>query len=209
MGTLFVVRGVNVTEHYYSQRPSVASDERKIRVDVRGVSIDLVTDRGVFAKGGLDEATRRLIETVDLTGATSALDLGAGYGVVTAVLGRAYPLVEWTLIDINERAIDLAIRNTAGLAKKPIAIVHDGIPEEMDSVYDHVLLNPPIRAGKAVIYRLYEESHRALRHGGKLWIVIQKKHGAPSTFEELQRHYGSVETVYKKSGYFIFCAEKD
>ncbi|SDW68101.1 16S rRNA (guanine1207-N2)-methyltransferase [Alicyclobacillus hesperidum] len=198
-----------MTDHYYSQRPSVASDERKIHIDVRGVSIDLVTDRGVFAKGGLDEATRRLIETVDLAGATEALDLGTGYGVVTAVLGRVYPGIQWTLIDINERAIDLAVRNTVGLLRKPVALVNDGIPDDMEAVFDHVLLNPPIRAGKLVMYRLYEQSKRALRKRGKLWVVIQKKHGAPSTLEELRRRFGVVEIVYKKSGYFIFCAEKD
>ncbi|KRW91187.1 methyltransferase [Alicyclobacillus tengchongensis] len=198
-----------MTGHYYSQRPSVASDERTIHIDVRGVSIDLVTDRGVFAKSGLDEATRRLIETVDLAGATEALDLGAGYGVVTAVLGSVYPGIQWTLIDINERAIDLAVRNTAGLLRKPVPLVHDGIPDDMEAVFDHVLLNPPIRAGKLVMYRLYEQSKRALRKGGKLWVVIQKKHGAPSTLEELRRHFGFVQTVYKRSGYFIFCAEKD
>ncbi|WP_083511609.1 class I SAM-dependent methyltransferase [Alicyclobacillus acidiphilus] len=197
-----------MTEHYYTSQPSVTSDERVISVAVRGVETTLVTDRGVFSKGSLDDATRRLIEQVDLSHGETALDLGTGYGVVAAVLGRVFPNIAWTLIDINERAVSLAVRNTAYLGPRVKAMVSDGVPTSLDDSFDHVLLNPPIRAGKQVVYRLYDDAWRALRRHGSLWVVLQKKHGAPSTEARLAETFEDVQTVYKKSGYFIFRANK-
>lgn len=198
-----------MAEHYFSNRPGAESQERQIFVEARGVRASLVSDRGVFSKDGLDDATRRLVERVDLSGAVDVLDLGAGYGVVTAILGRVYPSVRWTLVDINERAIGLARRNTAFLGANVTALVSDGVPEQLAESFDHVLLNPPIRAGKSVMYRLYDDARRSLRKSGSLWVVLQKKHGAPSTESKLQDLFGNVETVYRKSGYFIFRANKD
>lgn len=197
-----------MSEHYYTQQPSVASEERVIDVDVRGVHCTLVTDRGVFSKGGLDEATRRLIEAVDLAGAQNVLDLGAGYGVITAVLSQVFPHISWTLIDINERALALADRNTKALAPRRQIVHGDGVPPEFVDCFDAVLLNPPIRAGKAVMYRLYQEAYRSLKPSGRFWVVIQKKHGAPSTEVELTRLFGNVHVVSKKSGYFLFECKK-
>ncbi|WP_284286379.1 class I SAM-dependent methyltransferase [Alicyclobacillus fastidiosus] len=148
------------------------------------------------------------METVELDGSEQVVDLGAGYGIVTAVLGTVFPNTRWTLIDINGRALDLARRNTAPFAHRCTYVQSDGIPDDVGSTFDDVLLNPPIRAGKAVVYRLFSDAHRVLVPGGRLWIVIQKKHGAPTALEELQRTFDSVDTVYKKSGYFIFRAVK-
>jgi 16S rRNA (guanine1207-N2)-methyltransferase len=47
-----------------------------------------------------------------------------------------------------------------------------------------------------------------LNEGGHLYVVIQKKQGAPSTKEKLESLFGNCETAEKKSGYFIFRAEK-
>ncbi|GEO26720.1 16S RNA G1207 methylase RsmC [Alicyclobacillus acidoterrestris] len=197
-----------MSEHYYSREPQAQSQERIIAIGVRGVNMHLVTDNGVFSKSALDDATRRLLEHIDLAGTCHALDLGAGYGVVTAVLGTVYPNTRWTLIDINGRALDLAKRNTSSFSHRCTYLHSDGIPADIVSKFDDVLLNPPIRAGKQVVYRLFADAYRALVPGGRLWIVIQKKHGAPSALEELKRIYDSVDVVYKKSGYFIFRAVK-
>ncbi|MCL6489737.1 MAG: methyltransferase [Alicyclobacillus mali] len=193
-------------EHYFRDNPSAPTEERVVRIEVRGFTVELVTDRGVFSKAGLDEGTRRLIESVDLTGAASALDLGCGYGPVTAILARAYAGVEWWMIDVNRRAVELARRNTMDLVPPPKVIEHDGIPAQLEVQFDHVLMNPPIRAGKATVFRLYEEARRALKPGGKLWVVIQKKHGAPSTEAKLRELFEQVDIAHRKAGYYVFCA---
>ena len=44
---------------------------------------------------------------------------------------------------------------------------------------------------------------------GELWVVIQKKQGAPSTIDRLTELFGEVETLEKKKGYFIIKAIKN
>jgi 16S rRNA (guanine1207-N2)-methyltransferase len=197
-----------MTDHYYTHSPQAKRDPRVIQVAVRDIELELQTDNGVFSKAGLDEATRRLLEQVWLPSDAFVLDLGCGYGPVTAVLGKVYPDSRWVLVDVNERALELAALNTAMFGERCQTICSDGIPPDLVEVFTDVILNPPIRAGKAVVYRLFEDAHRALQMGGRLWVVIQKKHGAPSAYAELENRFSEVETVYRKSGYFVFLAKK-
>ena len=63
--------------------------------------------------------------------------------------------------------------------------------------------NPPIRAGKAVIYKIYEDAYNHLKANGVLYLVINKKHGAPSTKEFLMQLFGNCEVLDKKTGFNV------
>lgn len=197
-----------MSDHYYTSLPLSSSEERDILIRARGVERTMRTDNGVFSKDGLDSATERLITTAVLGSADRVLDLGAGYGPISAILGTVYPNTHWTLIDVNSRALHLAEWNTLFMSDRRTANCSDGVPDDWEPMFDAVFLNPPIRAGKSVVYRLFADAHRVLDQNGVLWVVIQKKHGAPSAEAELFRLFGDVRTVYKKSGYFIFAATK-
>ena len=71
-----------------------------------------------------------------------------------------------------------------------------------------ILTNPPIRAGKETVFKIYDGAFSKLAAGGELWVVIQKKQGAPSTIDHLEELFGNVETVVKKKGYYILKAQK-
>lgn len=194
------------SNHYYSTDPTSASRPHDVTVHVRGVELRLITDSGVFAKKGLDFGTRLLIETVDLTGRVNVVDLGCGYGVVAAALAKVYPKTTWAMLDVNSRAVELARKNTQFLGVRRKVYQSDGFSEVPDMMADAVLLNPPIRAGKAVVYRLFEEARDHLVEGGDFWIVIQKKHGAPSAKAKLEELFGNVRLVDRASGYHILHA---
>ena len=74
--------------------------------------------------------------------------------------------------------------------------------------FSAILTNPPIRAGKKTVLSFYEGAFSKLRAGGELWVVIQKKQGAPSTIEHLEKLFGNAETIVKKKGYHIIKANK-
>lgn len=195
---------VSGNSHYFTSSPEAASRPRSVHIRVRGVELEILTDSGVFAKRGLDFGTRVLIETVTLPPQAEAVDLGCGYGVVAAVLGRVYPESQWTLLDVNERAVSLAQRNVC-LGDRARVLVSDGFAAVPDLRADAVVLNPPIRAGKSVVYRLFAESAQHLRPDGALWVVIHKKHGAPSARERLTAWFGDVALAERESGYHVFC----
>ena len=79
--------------------------------------------------------------------------------------------------------------------------IFDNIPEEQK--FQYVLTNPPIRAGKKVIYEIYDKAFLHLFEGGELGVVIQKKQGAPSTKTHLEEVFGNCTIVSKEKGYFI------
>ena len=68
--------------------------------------------------------------------------------------------------------------------------------------------NPPIRAGKRVVHEILEQSKNVLQSGGELWIVIQKKQGAPSAMAKMEDVFGNVEVIIKKKGYYILRSKK-
>ena len=69
--------------------------------------------------------------------------------------------------------------------------------------YDTIVLNPPIRAGKAVVYGLYEKSAFMLNEGGHLYIVIRKAQGAKSSIAKLETLFGTVKIIERDSGYYV------
>jgi 16S rRNA (guanine1207-N2)-methyltransferase len=63
--------------------------------------------------------------------------------------------------------------------------------------------NPPIRAGKATVYRIFDGARTHLRPGGRLYVVIGKKQGAPSAEHYLTEIFGQCTRIGRKSGFWI------
>jgi len=73
---------------------------------------------------------------------------------------------------------------------------------------DTIVLNPPIRTGKRVIYSLFEQSANHLEKNGSLWIVIRKQHGAQSAFDYLQSLGLECKRVVRDKGFWVIQATK-
>jgi 16S rRNA (guanine1207-N2)-methyltransferase len=197
-------------EHYYSQQPSSKEEMRTFADTLRGRSWTFQTNAGVFSKGGVDFGSRLLIETMEIPEDADVLDMGCGYGPIgltaacLAVKGRV------TLVDINERAVELARQNALRNGISNVEILQSNLFERLQGrTFRVILCNPPIRAGKRVVHTIFEQAREHLPENGKLWIVIQKKQGAPSAWSKLRELYGKVEEVARDKGYRIFCATNE
>ena len=101
-----------MAEHYYTPQPQSEHRERTIRATAAGLTLDFVTDAGVFSKNELDPGSRLLIESLPpLSG--RVLDLGCGWGAVGISVGKKYPACQIVMSDVNERALELAQSNAA------------------------------------------------------------------------------------------------
>ena len=97
----------------------------------------------------------------------------------------------------------MAKKNAAELKqKKPEIILSDGL-ENVSGDFDLIALNPPIRAGKNTVYRLYREAAAHMTADGVLYIVIRVKQGAKSTQTELENLFEQVELLERSKGYQI------
>jgi len=87
-------------------------------------------------------------------------------------------------------------------------ICSDGFMNLGDTLFDTVVSNPPIRTGKANVFRLYADVYAHLNNGGALYIVIQKKQGLDSTVKELTCLFGNCEDIARKAGYHVIKSTK-
>ena len=196
-----------MTEHYYTKNPGVEHDERRVIFEILDMKLQCTTDSGVFSREGIDMGTRILLEALpEVKG--RALDLGCGWGPVGVALGKKYADAELVLTDVNERAAELARRNLRDNGVTNASVVCGEGFQNVEGAFDLIALNPPIRAGKAVIYALFADAAAHLKSGGALYIVIRKQQGAESAQKYLKTIYGDVERVARDKGYWVLrCAE--
>ena len=130
------------------------------------------------------------------------MDLGCGWGAVGVALKAITPELSVVMTDINSRAVALAERNLALNGLKAEVVQGDGFAS-VEGGFDAIITNPPIRAGKAVIYGLFDEASKRLNPGGQLFIVIRKQQGAPSALEHLRQRFNRAEVIDRSGGYRV------
>ena len=190
-----------MSKMYYAENPDAAHDIHELRVDLLGEKMTFLTDAGVFSKKMIDFGSQLLLKCLEVNQGETVLDVGCGYGPLGLSLAKAYG-VQATMVDINNRALDLA-RQNAERNKVEATIFQSNIYEQVKGKFDHVISNPPIRAGKQVVHEIIEKSKDFLGIGGDLTIVIQKKQGAPSAKSKMEDVFGNCEIVKKDKGYYI------
>ncbi len=195
-------------DHYYSKAPVSAHKPGECTTNFMGHSLVFETDAGVFSRDGLDKGTELLLGSLPpLSG--DILDLGCGWGPVGISLAKAYPTARVTMVDINSRAVELSQKNAKQNSVHVRVLQSDGFEAIMDAKFSCIITNPPIRAGKQVIYSLFEQSLLHLMPGGSLYIVIRKQQGAPSALTFLNTIYQSVQVVEKSGGFWVIRAALD
>lgn len=167
--------------------------------------------RVFFSKSEVDFGSRVLIDAFELPEVEGdLLDVGCGYGPIGLSMAKTYPERQVQMVDVNERALDLSRKNAQQNGIQNVRIYSsDGLSAVSDDQQiAAVITNPPIRAGKETVFRFYKGAYTLLVEGGELWVVIQKKQGAPSTVAYLEELFGEVAVVEKKKGYWIVKAVK-
>lgn len=193
-------------DHYFSETPNSAHRPRAFTDSVLGQALTFHTDAGVFSRDGIDTGSRILMEAAaPFSG--RVLDMGAGWGAVGVSVAKAFPETRVVMAEINSRAIELIRMNMRenGVTNAE-TLATDGYAG-VTGAYDVILSNPPIRAGKAVIYRMFADARAHLAPGGRMFLVIRKQQGAPSAIKYLRTLYAAVDVIEKEAGFWIIrCA---
>lgn len=199
-----------MSEHYYSRTQKVESEPKIWDFTLRNQLFRFKTDNGVFSKKEVDFGSRLLIEAFELSNVEGPLlDVGCGYGPIGLSIAKSFPERHVHMIDVNERAIELAKGNAVQNSVHNVDIYESDILINVKEFkFAAILTNPPIRAGKKTVHDIFEQSYEHLVPLGELWVVIQKKQGAPSAIEKLKELFTTVDTIDKSKGYFIIKAVK-
>jgi len=186
----------------YFTNEKLPSDVRKTECFVLGNKFTFLTDNGVFSKDGLDFGSRLLLETIPLEEVGGKiLDMGCGYGVFGIVLSKLTQ-AHVDMVDVNLRALHLAERNIKENHVNDINVFESNVYENVSGKYSTIVTNPPIRAGKKIVYDIVMNAKDYLEENGKLFLVIRKEQGAKSLIVDLEKIY-NVKVLEKKKGFFI------
>ena len=192
--------------YYFDKNANIKSNEKTVHVNINNLMYAFITDNNVFSKKGLDFGTRTMLECLDLKNMNGdVLDFGCGYGPVGIYI-KSNTNSNVDMIDINERAINLAKKN-AKLNNVDVNIFESDIYSNVSKKYDYIITNPPIRVGKEILYKILVEAKDYLKENGSLIFVINKDQGAKSTMEYLKNYY-NVNILDKNKGFYVFQCEK-
>ncbi|ERK59778.1 methyltransferase small domain protein [Gemella bergeri ATCC 700627] len=207
---IFLIGGVFIMGHYYTNNPTTNSCEKIIYSEINNTKLKFYTDNGVFSKDNVDFGTRSLLESFSSEKLNvKVADIGCGYGVISIYLAKINPTYTFTMIDVNNRSLELAKKNIElNKVINEIEVIESSSFDNVKGMFDIVITNPPIRAGKQIVHKIMKDSYNHLVIAGELWVVIQKKQGMASCKKLLEGLFSNVEIISKNKGYYILKAVK-
>lgn len=203
--------------HYYDENPLTPSDRKLVQYRINGMNFEFTTDTNVFSRNEIDYGTNLLLEEtindIKKRGAKKGervLDLGCGVGVVGIVMKSVFMAFDITQVDVNERAVKLSRENAEHNRLKMSKCVQSDVLSalEADEMFDIVVTNPPVRAGKQIVFAFYDQAYEHMVNGAAIYVVLQRKQGAPSTEKKLIELFGNCETLGISGGYRVMKAVK-
>lgn len=191
--------------HYFEQDPSSDSVAGSVQLSLPNFSTTLRTSNNVFSWKKIDSGTKFLLLNVPTPQVSpkNVLDLGCGYGPITAFLEHRFPASKVWGIDVNIRAIELAKSNMQ--QKSTVICKPDEVPN--DVTFDLICSNPPVRIGKDNLKKLLSTWLNRLNPEGSAHLVINKNLGADSIQKWLESQAWVTHRLKSVRGYRILKVE--
>ena len=191
-------------EHYFIARKYCNDELFSFNAEILGKQYTFYSLKGVFNYRGVDEGTMALLEAIKNSGEHiegNVLDIGCGLGVIGIVLAHEFN-INLILSDINENTIDLTNLNIEknGVTAK---VIQSNAYENIKYSFDYIITNPPIKAGKAVLFDIVLGAYDHLNMGGKIMLVIRKNLGMDSLRKAMVDRFGNCKVVERNKGYYI------
>lgn len=193
--------------HYFIARNHSRDEYFTFNETFRGQNFTFKSCSDVFSKNELDYGSLVLVNTIvnqKERFAGKIMDMCCGYGTIAILLSKFID-GEFFLSDVNSTATDLAKQNIK-LNKCNILdenIYTGNMFENIDDVFNHVVSNPPIKAGKKYLLDFVDGAFEHLVKGGTLTLVIKKNLGADSLKKYLTELFGNCEVLQRDKGFYI------
>ena len=194
-------------KHYFTDNTDLKSEQSQFIFRFHKYDLLFTSDNGVFSKSMIDYGSRVLLDNIEITNEKTLLDVGCCYGTFGICLNKVYPHLNVDMVDVNDRALELAKLNAKN-NNIHANIYKSFIYENVQGSYDVIVTNPPVRAGKEVVTTILQESIEHLNENGSLWVILQKKQGAPSAKKKMEEVFGNCEIVKRDKGYYLLHSVK-
>jgi 16S rRNA (guanine1207-N2)-methyltransferase len=189
--------------HYFDAEPASTSSPSSVTLTLPDRTVELTTDRGVFANERVDAGTKYLLlDGPPLPADGALLDLGCGYGAIACTLAARAPAATVWAVDVNRRARELCAGNAERLGLTNVRVAApDAVPEDVR--FAAIWSNPPIRIGKPALHLLLRTWLGRLEADGSAALVVSKHLGSDSLAIWLLRQGWPVERLGSRQGYRI------
>lgn len=194
-------------KHYFTDNTDLKSEQSQFIFRFHKYDLLFTSDNGIFSKSMIDYGSRVLLDNIEITNEKTLLDVGCGYGPFGICLNKVYSHLNVDMVDVNDRALELAKLNAKN-NNIHANIYKSFIYENVQGSYDVIVTNPPVRAGKEVVTTILQESIEHLNENGSLWVILQKKQGAPSAKKKMEEVFGNCEIVKRDKGYYLLHSVK-
>jgi len=194
--------------HYFENDKNLKSEIRELSYKYDSSFFAFYSDNGVFSKDYIDYGSKLLLESYlkNAKNNIRVLDVGCGYGFLGIVIGiitNSYV----DMVDVNKRAVHLTLKNIKRYKEfKGSAFISDAY-ENINSKYNVIITNPPIRVGKDKVLEILEDAFDHMESDGELYFVIRRDQGALSIKKRLESTQ-KIEVINRDKGYFVFKSTK-
>ncbi len=196
-------------EHYYAKQPKSKPRFGLLRGYLRGHFFEFLTSSSVFSRRRVDLGTQLLVESMVLPEKGYLLDLGCGYGIVGITAAVFNPDLHVIMVDVNERAVWLAKDNAKRNSTDNVEVRRGFLYEPVENVkFDVIVCNPPVSAGMQIVLPIITGAPKHLRENGSIQLVVMSRIGGKRLLNELEKIFGNVEVLAKKSGYRVLLSKK-
>ncbi|WP_412057486.1 class I SAM-dependent methyltransferase [Bartonella sp. DGB2] len=138
-----------------------------------------VTQAGMFSHGKVDKGSELLLPFIDKVAFGRVADLGAGWGYLSHAILRAPQLKVLDLYEADYEALGAAEQRLAATIRPVHFYWHDVVVEEIITVYDTVVMNPPFHTGQRRDIGLgkyfIDVAAKVLKRGGRLLMVANRQ----------------------------------
>jgi 16S rRNA (guanine1207-N2)-methyltransferase len=190
-------------DHYFSADPATPSRPATARLILPDRTLELATDRGVFAHRHIDRGTDVLLRTIPTPPDGPVLDLGCGYGAIAVTVALRAPNATVWAVDINRRALELCRVNAATARAKNVVVAGpDDVPE--DQRFAAIYSNPPVHSGKEPLHGMLEAWLQRLQPAGHAYLVVQRHLGSDTLARWLTAQGYTVDRLRSRIGYRVF-----
>ncbi len=193
---------------YFENDNNIKSQISEIKYTYYGKEIIYKVDNGVFSKSRVDFGSNVLLQALPKFTDEKVLDMGSGYGTIGLAIAKAFEKTSVMMCDVNLRAINLTKININLNSITNASVIESNTYEHIDDKFDIIISNPPIRAGKEVVYDICLNATKYLKENGKVFFVVQKKQGADTLIKKMKEVYQEVIIIEKKNGYYVIQGNK-
>lgn len=197
-----------MSQHYYTENPDSEIKEKTFIENLSDLQLKFTSVSGVFSFGTkIDKASCNLITNFNPSG-SNVLDIGCGYGAIGLYIKAFFPAQKVTMIDINNRALNYA-QNNAKVNKLEVEVLNSNLFSSLSNrMFDDIVSNPPIAAGKELNTHLIEQSYQHLSENGSLWLVAFHNKGGSTLKNLMLNVFGNVSDIDKSGGIRVYKSKK-